>query len=179
MPDDAPVTIAVRSGRGAGNVMVGDRRTHNGGVRQTKASRFAEKFVINPVIRTALRVGVLPRAFALLETTGRRSGVRRLTPVGNGLDGDTFWLVSEHSDRADYVKNLIADPHVRVKVGRLWRCGHATLVRDDDAIARRRAMDRANGFFGWIDGIAFRTAVSEPLTIRIDLEPDRRAGDAH
>jgi EmrB/QacA subfamily drug resistance transporter len=33
-------------------------------------------------------------AFALPETTGRRTGLARRTPVGNGLDGDTFWLVA-------------------------------------------------------------------------------------
>jgi hypothetical protein len=38
----------------------------------------------------ALRLGIAARAFALLETVGRRSGKRRLTPVGNGLLGDTF-----------------------------------------------------------------------------------------
>jgi hypothetical protein len=44
----------------------------------------------NRLIRLALRAGVAPRAFALLETTGRRTGLARHTPVGNGLDGDTF-----------------------------------------------------------------------------------------
>jgi hypothetical protein len=38
--------------------------------------------------------------------------------VGNGLDGDVFWLVSEHGRQGGYVKNLIANPRVRVKVGR-------------------------------------------------------------
>ena len=50
----------------------------------------------NRLIRLALRAGVAPRAFALLETTGRRTGLTRHTPVGNGLDADTFWLVAAH-----------------------------------------------------------------------------------
>ena len=57
----------------------------------------------NRVIRFALRGGFAPRAFALLETTGRRTGLARQTPVGNGLDGDTFWLVAAHGAQADYV----------------------------------------------------------------------------
>jgi F420H(2)-dependent quinone reductase len=44
----------------------------------------------NWLLRAWLRVGHAPRAFALLETTGRRSGLARHTPVGNGLAGDTF-----------------------------------------------------------------------------------------
>jgi hypothetical protein len=67
-----------------------------------------------------LRQGVALPAFALLETTGRRSGRPRQTPVGNGLVGDTFWLVAAHGDQSDYVRNLRADPTVRVKV----RGGH-------------------------------------------------------
>ena len=66
----------------------------------------------NRLIRAGLRAGLAPRAFALLETTGRRTGLARHTPVGNGLDGDTFWLVAAHGTRADYVRNLQAEPTV-------------------------------------------------------------------
>ena len=38
----------------------------------------------NRLIRAALRAGLAPRAFALLETTGRRTGLARHTPVGTG-----------------------------------------------------------------------------------------------
>jgi deazaflavin-dependent oxidoreductase (nitroreductase family) len=69
----------------------------------------------NRLIRFAPRAGFAPRAFALLETTGRRTGLARRTPVGNGLDGDTFWLVAAHGTQADYVRNLQAEPRVRVK----------------------------------------------------------------
>jgi deazaflavin-dependent oxidoreductase (nitroreductase family) len=57
-----------------------------------------------------------PRAFALLETTGRRTGARRYTPVANGLTDSTFWLVAAHGTQADYVRNLHANPQVRVKI---------------------------------------------------------------
>ena len=52
--------------------------------------------VSNRLTRFALRKGLAPRAFALLETVGRRSGLPRSTPVGNGLVGDVFWLVAAH-----------------------------------------------------------------------------------
>ena len=133
-------------------------------------SKVVEKYVVNPVMRTLLRAGFAPKAFALLETTGRKSGKRRLTPIGNGLDGDTFWLVAEHAERCSYVKNLIADPRVRMKIKRRWYAGRATIVADDDGDHRRRELDRANGIIGRFDGVIFRAAASEPLTIRIDLE---------
>lgn len=132
--------------------------------------RAMEKYVFNPVMRSALRLGIAPRAFALLETTGRRSGRQRLTPVGNGLDGSTFWLVSEHGLRCDYVKNLVADPRVRVKVGRRWYAGRAELLQDDDGVARRRQIDSLNGMVGRADGAIFRASISQPLTVRITLD---------
>ena len=70
------------------------------------------------------------RSTALLETTGRKSGRPRITPVTNGLSGDEFWMVTEHGGRAAYVRNIEADPRVRVKVGRHWRRGTAHLVDD-------------------------------------------------
>jgi hypothetical protein len=49
-----------------------------------------------------------PHALAMLETIGHHTGVPRHTPVGNGLAGDTFWLVAAHGTQADYVRNLQA-----------------------------------------------------------------------
>jgi F420H(2)-dependent quinone reductase len=37
----------------------------------------------------------------MLETIGRRSGQLRRTPIGDGLIGDTFWIVAEHGLSAD------------------------------------------------------------------------------
>jgi deazaflavin-dependent oxidoreductase (nitroreductase family) len=128
-----------------------------------------EKYVLNPPNRLFLRLGLGPKAFALLETKGRRTGLPRLTPIGNGLDGSIFWIVAEHGDRCDYVKNLIADPMVRVKVGRRWYTGTASLVADDDSFGRRRHLDRKNGLIGRADGVIFKASASEPRTIRVDL----------
>jgi len=117
----------------------------------------------NRLIRLALRAGVAPRAFALLETTGRRTGRARQTPVGNGLDGDTFWLVAAHGTQADYVRNLQAKPTVRVKTGGAWRTGTAVVLPGDDPAARSRSLP-----YQW-DAAIGRMMASAPLTIRIDL----------
>ena len=119
----------------------------------------------NRLIRLALRAGVAPRAFALLETTGRRTGLARHTPVGNGLDGDTFWLVAAHGAQADYVRNLQAQPRVRVKAGGSWRSGTAVVLPSDDVAARSRALP-----YQW-DAAVGRLMASAPLSVRIDLDP--------
>ena len=119
----------------------------------------------NWLIRSWLRAGHAPRAFALLETTGRRTGRARHTPVGNGLSGDTFWLVAAHGTQADYVRNLQAEPRVRVKAGGEWRPGTAVILPDDDPAVRSRTLPHQ-----WDKAIGRMTA-SAPLTIRIDLDP--------
>ena len=120
------------------------------------------RYVFNPVVMLAVRRG-LARGWAILETTGRRSGLPRRNPVGNGLDGDTFWIVAEHGRRAGYVKNIARDPHVRVFVDGRWRTGTARLLPDDDPVERQRQLPRLNA---WV----VRLMGSELLTIRIDLE---------
>src|SRR6266568_2336899 len=82
--------------------------------------RWLNAKLLNPPTLVALRLGIAPRAFALLETTGRRTGERRLTPVGNGLIGHEFWLVAQRGLETGYVRNLRTNPHARVKVGRRW-----------------------------------------------------------
>ena len=119
----------------------------------------------NHVLRQALRREVAPRAFALLETTGRRSGQLRHTPIGNGLDGERFWLIAAHGQQADYVRNLIAQPRVRVKVGRTWRSGTAVLLPGDDTMQRSRMLT-----YSW-DAAIGRALATTPLTVRIDLDP--------
>jgi deazaflavin-dependent oxidoreductase (nitroreductase family) len=120
----------------------------------------------NRLTRFALRKGIAPRAFALLETTGRRTGLARHTPVGNGCAGDTFWLVAAHGTQADFVRNLQAHPAVRVKIGRTWRTGTAVVLPGDDAVARSRTLP-----YQW-DAALGRLMASSPLTIRIDLDRD-------
>jgi deazaflavin-dependent oxidoreductase (nitroreductase family) len=120
--------------------------------------------VSNRLIRFALRAGFAPRAFALLETTGRRTGLARHTPVGNGLDGDAFWLVAAHGTQADYVRNLQAEPRVRVKAAGVWRVGTAVVLPGDDPAARSRMLP-----FQW-DAAIGKLMASAPLTIRIDLD---------
>jgi|SRR3954452_2219625 deazaflavin-dependent oxidoreductase (nitroreductase family) len=113
----------------------------------------------NRLMRFALHKGIAPTAFALLETTGRRSGQLRYTPVGNGLIGDTFWLVAAHGTQADYVRNLQSHPKVRVKIGRRWRSGTALLLADDDPVARSRTLP-----YQW-DAAIGRHMASAALTI--------------
>ena len=121
-----------------------------------------QKYTINPLAR--LVAGTFP-GWVLLETTGRRTGKPRRTPLGGTSEGDTFWVVSEQGAHANYVRNLQANPEVRLKIRRRWRAAKAFALPDDDARARLRAQSRWNRN-------AVRLAGTDPLSIRIDLDPD-------
>ena len=98
----------------------------------------------------------------LLETTGRVSGLPRRTPVGGRRVGDTFWLVSEFGERSQYVRNILADPKVRVRIRGRWHEGTAQLLPDDDPVARLRTLPRFNS-------AAVRMIGAQLLTVRVDL----------
>jgi deazaflavin-dependent oxidoreductase (nitroreductase family) len=132
---------------------------------KTRTVRTFQKYVLNPPIRALFALGLVPPTHVLLETTGRKSGQPRQNPVGNGLDGDTLWIVAEHGHSASYVRNLEADPRVRVKIGRRWRTGRATVLPDDDPRARLDRIGRR------VNGFMVRAVGTDLLTIRVDLDP--------
>jgi deazaflavin-dependent oxidoreductase (nitroreductase family) len=129
-----------------------------------RASRFASVRLLNPVMRRALEAGLVPRGWALLETTGRTSGQPRRVPVGDGLRGRHFWIVTEHGRHAHYVRNIERDPRVRVNVRRRWRTGTAHILPDDDPRERLRMLKRP------LNDVGLRAMASELLVIRIDLD---------
>ena len=127
-----------------------------------RVSNWLARHVANPIVKRV--AGYVP-FWALLETTGRKSGEPRRTPVGNGLVGDTFWIVAEHGRRAQYVKNIIANPRVKLRVNRRWRTGTASLMPDDDPHARQQQLRRFNAAL-------VRAAGTDLMTVRIDLDPE-------
>jgi deazaflavin-dependent oxidoreductase (nitroreductase family) len=130
---------------------------------------FVQKRLMNPVVRPLLERGVRIPGYAVLETIGRKSGQPRRTPVGDGLDGDTFWIVAEHGRRAAYVLNIEANPRVRVRVRGKWRTGIAVPMPDDDPLERQRLMGERNRL-ARSNARAVRAFGTDLLTVRIDLD---------
>ncbi|MER5752383.1 nitroreductase family deazaflavin-dependent oxidoreductase [Streptomyces sp. NPDC002088] len=114
-----------------------------------------QRHIGNPVLRR------LPLQ-TVLETTGRVSGLPRQTPVGGRRVGDSFWLVSEFGERSQYVRNIKANPRVRVRIRGRWHEGTAHLLPDDDPVARLRSLPRMNS-------AAVRVLGTGLLTVRVDL----------
>ena len=141
-------------------------------MRRTITDRL-QKSVINPLDKLAFALRTPPPGDALLETTGRRTGQRRVTPVCDCLEGDTFWIVAQGGRGADYVQNIEADPRVRVK-GSLshsdWRTGTAHILDDDDPEERVRILGRGNRWRRLCLEASASMSTS-PLTVRVDLDP--------
>jgi deazaflavin-dependent oxidoreductase (nitroreductase family) len=132
-------------------------------VDKRRASTFASHRLLNPFVKAAARAGLPLPGLVILETTGRKSGQARRTPVGKALEGDTLWVLAEHR-QGGYVRNIEANPRVRVRIGRTWRDGTARVLTRDDVRERARRMpNRAN------TRVVLLMA-SEPVTVRVDLD---------
>lgn len=129
-------------------------------VDKRAVSRALAKYGANPIVERV--AGYVPW-WVLLETTGRKTGLPRRNPVGNGLQANTLWIVSEHGYQAGYVRNIQANPRVRVRVGGRWRQGTAHLLPDDDPRERQQTLSRFNS------GLV-RVMGTDLLTVRIDLD---------
>jgi deazaflavin-dependent oxidoreductase (nitroreductase family) len=135
----------------------------SGGATKRRIARLTTNRFVNPLVRGLHRLGITGGT-ALLETTGRKTHRPRQTPVGNGLRGEEFWIITEHGRHSSYVKNIEANPRVRVKAGRTWFDGTAHILDDDDPRERMRWLGRRG------NDTAVRLVGTEHLVIRVDLD---------
>ena len=126
---------------------------------------------LNPPVRFLLGHGLPAPGYVLLETTGRRTGRSRRTPVGDGRVDGVLWIVAEHGERAGYVRNIRADPRVRVRLRDGWHEGVATVLPDDDARRRQRWLARRRPATA-LNALVVRLMGTALTTVRVDLAAD-------
>src|SRR4051794_5085872 len=149
------------------------RRDGPGAAARPRRLDRLQRSLINPLDKLAFALRIPPPGDALLETVGRRTARPRITPVCDGAEGDTFWIVAQHGRSADYIRNIEADPHVRVKGSSArtgWRCGTAHILDDDDPVERVRMLSHGNRWRRLCLRASGAIATS-PLSVRIDLDP--------
>lgn len=83
------------------------------------------------------RVLPLPRGFALLTVTGRRTGKRRRRPIRAIRDGSTLYAVAILGENSDWLRNLRANPRATARVG--MRTRGVTLREFADPAQREEA----------------------------------------
>jgi deazaflavin-dependent oxidoreductase (nitroreductase family) len=138
-------------------------------VDKRRVSTFLSARVFNRLVLAAAKLGLPTPSVVILETTGRRSGEPRRVPVTRLIEGDTLWIVTEHGRKAAYVRNIEADPRVRVRAGRRWRSGTATVLPGEDWRAIQRRMPSK------LSSATVRLMGTDHLTIRVDLDPAQGA----
>jgi deazaflavin-dependent oxidoreductase (nitroreductase family) len=90
------------------------------------------------IFRALYAVGLGPfvgRLILLLTTTGRKTGLRRVTALQYEEVDGAYLLGSSRGLSADWVRNLIADPLVEVRVRSRRFRGRAEVVSDPERIA--------------------------------------------
>lgn len=92
--------------------------------------------------------------FLYLTTTGCRTGLPREIEIWFTTRRGFYYLVAEHGERANWVRNIRAEPRVRFRIrGRTHR-GHARVVaaRAEPALAAavRRLSEKK---YGWGRGL--------------------------
>jgi len=63
------------------------------------------------------RVLPVPRGFALLTVTGRKTGKRRRRPIRAIRDGQTLYGVAILGAQSDWLRNLRAEPKAQARLG--------------------------------------------------------------
>jgi deazaflavin-dependent oxidoreductase (nitroreductase family) len=89
-----------------------------------------------PQIAYALGLGrLIGRLVLLLTTTGRKSGLPRVTPLQyEEIDG-VFYIGSARGQKADWYKNLLVNPRVQLRVKNRRFAGLAETSTDPERIA--------------------------------------------
>ena len=103
-----------------------------------------------------------------LQTTGRASGRPRTIEIWFAVDGTRMYLLAGGREEAHWVRNLQADPSVRVRIGGRTLDGRARTIEGEpaDPIARRLL---AAKYQGWREGQRLSRWAAGSLPVEIDL----------
>ena len=104
-----------------------------------------------------------------MQKSLKRESLRRGLGTGRCLDHFVVlgqrhfdYLVSEFGERSQYIRNIQANPAVRVRIRGRWHDGVAHLVPDDDPHERLKSLPQFNS-------LGVRTFGTNLLTVRVDL----------
>lgn len=82
--------------------------------------------------------------FCYLTTTGRLTGRPHMIEIWFAVEGDTLYMLSGGRDRSDWVKNLIEEPSVTVRIAEETFLSKARVVEnpEEDELARRLLVEK-------------------------------------
>jgi deazaflavin-dependent oxidoreductase (nitroreductase family) len=129
-----------------------------------------------PRLLYAIGLGALYGRFVLLLTTrGRRTGKLRITPLQYEQVNGAFVVASARGARADWYRNVVADPRVEVRVRRSRFSGIAETCTDPVRIADflELRLERHPRMVGRI--LRFRGIPADPTRPQLEVYASRLA----
>jgi deazaflavin-dependent oxidoreductase (nitroreductase family) len=93
---------------------------------------------IQKIHRVLYAMGLGPligRIILLLTTIGQRSGLKRVTPLQYEEINGMYYLGAARGTKADWVRNIRANPYVEIRVKNCHFSGNAEVVTDPCRIA--------------------------------------------
>jgi deazaflavin-dependent oxidoreductase (nitroreductase family) len=106
--------------------------------------------------------------YCYLTTTGRLSGRPHEIEIWFGLENSTLYLLSG-SSTSDWVKNLLKNPSVRVRIASSTFSGTARLVQDQ-AEERMARYLLAEKYQEWEEGKTLSQWARTALPVAVDLD---------
>lgn len=84
--------------------------------------------------------------FCYLTTTGRVTGNPHEIEIWFGIQNNSIYMMSGGGTKSDWVKNLLKNPNVSVRIARQTFVGTARLVKDEqeEVIVRQMIADKYN-----------------------------------
>ena len=100
--------------------------------------------------------------FIYVTTTGRVTGKPREIEIWFVESGDNLYILAEHFLKTQWVRNIVRNPRIRVRMGESERGGTARILnREADSDAWEKAQQLAREKYGWGDGLPVEITLDE------------------
>jgi deazaflavin-dependent oxidoreductase (nitroreductase family) len=107
--------------------------------------------------------------FCYLTTTGRVSGRSHTIEIWFALAGKTLYMLAGGREKSDWVKNVLKNPAVQVRIDKSTFNGQARIVGsgEEDVLARKLVLDKytprdSDDLTGW-------SRTSLPVAVELDI----------
>lgn len=106
--------------------------------------------------------------YCYLTTTGRVTGNPHEIEIWFGTSGSNIYLLSGGGLESDWVKNLMAEPQVEVRIGKSKFKGQAKLIRTAKQEKPARELLAAK-YYGWKEGKPLNNWARTAIPVAISL----------
>ena len=109
-----------------------------------------------------------PDSYAYVTTRGRRTGRPHTVEIWFGIDGGSLYLLSGGGARSDWVRNLLADAKVEVRLADETRAARARVVTDPREEQRARRVLAAK-YQDWREADPMSDWAANALVVALDV----------